>query len=101
MNIDGTGNRLACLCYGPTCVILVVGKNKLCNSYIEAIERIKSDACPSNARRLGLSTPCALTGKCTDCKGSGRMCNVTLISEYPTRLQSEFHVILVDENLGL
>lgn len=101
VNIDGTGNRVACLCYGPPCVIIVAGKNKICSCYEEAIERIKRDTCPGNARRLGLSTPCALTDVCTDCKGKARMCNVTVVSEYPTRLQSEYHVILVDEKLGL
>lgn len=101
INIDGTGNRVACLCYGPSCVIVVAGINKICPDYDSAIERIKRDTCPGNARRLGLPTPCALTDVCQDCKTKARMCNVTVINEYPTRYQSEFHVILVNEELGL
>ncbi|MDO4564170.1 MAG: lactate utilization protein [Clostridia bacterium] len=101
INIDGTGNRVAALCFGPPCVIVVAGINKLCADYDSAIERIKRDACPPNARRLGVATPCAATNVCADCKGAGRMCNVTTILEYPTRIHKEFHVILVNEKLGL
>ncbi|MDO4544011.1 MAG: lactate utilization protein [Clostridia bacterium] len=101
INIDGTGNRVAAMCFGPEKVIVVAGINKLCPDYDSAIKRIKRDACPGNARRLGLSTPCALTNVCGDCKTAARMCNVTSILEYPTRIHKEFHVVLVNENLGL
>lgn len=101
INIDGTGNRVANLCFGPRCVIIIAGVNKICPSYDSAIERIKRDACPPNAVRLKLNTPCALSGVCQDCKSKARMCNVTVVSEYPTRLQDEFYVLLVNEKLGL
>lgn len=101
IQIDGTGNRVAGLLYGPPCVILIVGKQKLCPDYDTAIARIKRDACPENARRLGVNTPCALTGVCHDCRPPARMCNATVIIEYPLRIHKEFHVILVDEELGL
>ena len=101
IEIDGTGNRVAGLLYGPPCVILIVGKQKLCPDYDTAIARIKRDACPENARRLGVDTPCAATGVCHDCRPPARMCNATVIIEYPLRIHKEFHVILVDEELGL
>ncbi len=99
INIDGTGNRVAATIYGPKKVIYVVGKNKLCGDYASAIERIKREACPKNAKRLGYDTPCAVTGKCSDCRSAQRMCNVTVIMEFPPR-GCEMHVIFVDEELG-
>ena len=101
VNIDGTGNRAAGLIYGPHEVIVIVGKNKIVGSLDEAVERIKRDACPTNARRLGLDTPCAKTGKCYDCRTAARMCNVTYIHEGPTRPVKAFHVLIVKEDLGL
>ena len=56
VNIDGTGNRAAGLIYGPHEVIVILGKNKIVGSLDEAIDRIKRDTCPQNARRLGLDT---------------------------------------------
>ncbi len=101
VNIDGTGNRAAGLIYGPHEVVVIVGKNKIVNGLDEAIERIKRCACPPNARRLGLDTPCARTGQCYDCRTTARMCNVTFILEAPTRPVNAFHVLLVKEDLGL
>ncbi|MDD3242639.1 MAG: lactate utilization protein, partial [Eubacteriales bacterium] len=75
VNIDGSGNRVAAQIYGPERVILLCGRNKLCADIPAAVARIKREACPANARRLGLSTPCALTGRCTDCRSPQRMCN--------------------------
>ena len=101
VNIDGTGNRAAGLIYGPHEVIVIVGQNKIVNTLDEAIDRIKRDTCPQNARRLGLDTPCARTDRCCDCRTPARMCNVTFILEAPTRPVKAFHVLLVKENLGL
>lgn len=101
VQIDGTGNRVAGMIYGPPCVILIVGKQKICPDFDSAIARIKRDACPANARRQNLPTPCAKTGQCYDCRTDARMCNATVILEWPMRIHKEFHVILVDEELGL
>ena len=101
VNIDGTGNRAAGLIYGPHEVVVIVGKNKIVNGLDDAVDRIKRDACPANARRLGLDTPCARTGQCYDCRTAARMCNVTFILESPTRPVKAFHVLIVKEDLGL
>ena len=101
VNIDGTGNRAAGLIYGPHEVIVIVGKNKIVGSLDEAMDRIKRDTCPTNARRLGLDTPCARTDRCYDCRTAARMCNVTFILEAPTRPVKAFHVLIVKEDLGL
>ncbi len=99
INIDKLGNRVAAMIYGPKKVIVVAGRNKLVSDPIAAVERIKSIACPQNARRLEINTPCAKTGKCMECSGTNRMCNVIVRLQYPTS-GKEVHVVLVDEDLG-
>ena len=100
VNIDGTGNRVAGTLYGPHTVIMLVGRNKLAEDIAAGVERTKRDCCPNNARRIGVKTPCAATGKCADCASAARMCNATVLHEYPTRNVTAFHVLLVDEELG-
>ena len=97
--IDGTGNRVGAILYGPQRVILVVGKNKLAADLDAGFARIRECACPPNAKRLGLQTPCALTGKCTDCSSPQRMCNAFLTLERRPGAHP-MEVWLVDEDLG-
>lgn len=100
VNIDGTGNRVAAMIHGPKQVIAVVGVNKLVDGgYPQALARIKRDACPPNARRLGMSTPCAIEGKCDQANCPGGFCNVIAIQEHPTG-RRPYTVVLVDEALG-
>lgn len=100
VNIDGNGNRVACMCYGPKKVMIIAGKNKFSETVDESIDRIKSVACPANGKRLNRATPCALAGRCTDCYSPDRMCNITTIIDAKPGLTDEFHLILVDEELG-
>lgn len=99
-NIDGTGNRVAAMLFGPETVIVIAGRNKLAPDYQSAIERTRRDCCPSNARRLGLKTPCAETDICTECNSPARMCRSFVNLVYPTRNVKEFYVLLVDQDLG-
>jgi len=99
VNIDGTGNRVSAMIFGPKKVIVVAGVNKLVGTLDEALARIKNIACPLNGKRLNLNTPCALTGKCTDCNSPDRMCKVTVILEKKPSL-SDITIVLVGENLG-
>ncbi len=99
MNIDGTGNRCAALCYGPKKVVLIIGANKICADEESAYRRIKTMACPENAVRLDRKTPCALKGVCAECVIPGQtICAMTVV----TRLcnNGRLHVILVNEDLG-
>ncbi|WP_249314958.1 lactate utilization protein [Gehongia tenuis] len=99
LNTDGTGNRIAASIFGTGKVIFLVGKNKLAKDVPAAMQRINTVACPLNARRLGLATPCAKSGECTQCQGPARMCNVTVIMEgAPT--SHPVLVYLIDEELG-
>lgn len=106
VNIDGTGNRVGAMIAGPKEVIVVAGANKLVNgrspagsSIPQAIARIKSVACPLNARRLGLETPCAREGKCDAANCQRSMCNVTSIIERPLG-GHKITIVLVDEEMG-
>lgn len=99
INIDGIGNRVAGMFFGPKKVVIVTGKNKITANPLTAIERIKSIACPQNTRRLGLDTPCAKTGKCAECTGSNRICNVVVRIQYPP-WDKEIHVVIIDGDFG-
>ena len=100
LNIDGTGNRLAATLWGPKHVYIVIGKNKIVEGGIEeGLDRIRSEACPQNARRLGFKTPCAITGKCNDCNSPNRMCSaITILERKPG--SHPITVLMVDEKLG-
>jgi hypothetical protein len=99
VNIDGAGNRVNSITFGPGKVILVSGFNKLVEDIQEAIKRIKNVVTPMNARRLKIDVPCAKTGKCSDCNSPQRMCRAMVILERKPLL-TELLVILVGEELG-
>jgi len=99
INIDGIGNRVAHMIYGPDNVFIIAGHNKIVSHIDEGILRSKEIAAVINAHRLSTKTPCATTGKCTDCNSPGRICRVTTILQYRP-WQTNIHVMLVNEVLG-
>lgn len=101
VNIDGNGNRVAAMIYGPSKVIVVVGRNKIVEGDVgDAIRRIKDKSAPPNAMRLGKQTPCAATGFCCDCDSPQRICHVTTVIDSKPSL-TDFHVLVVNEDMGL
>lgn len=99
VNLDGMGNRVAAMTFGPKKVILVVGMNKVAPDLDTAMARVKHYAAPVNAIRLGIPTPCVETGLCTDCRSPQRICNMWGIIE-GHMIKGRVHVKLVGENLG-
>ncbi len=99
INIDGIGNRVAGMIYGPANVIIIVGCNKIVNTVDEGIKRSKEIAATMNARRIGSQTPCAKTGICIDCSVPRRICRVTSIIHYRP-LQTPITVMLINQELG-
>lgn len=106
VNVDATGNRVAGMFYGHSKSIIVVGRNKLVEDLDAAFYRIRYFIAPSHQRtRASLSgrslkTPCATTGSCHECRSNDRICNIfTVIEAKP--LDTEVHVVIVDEDLGL
>ena len=99
VNLDGMGNRVAAMTFGPKKVILVVGMNKVVPDLDSAMLRVRHYAGPVNAIRLGHNNPCVETGLCTDCKSPQRICNMWSIIE-GHMIKGRIHVKLVGENLG-
>lgn len=99
INIDGNANRVSAIANGPKKVIFIVGMNKICPDTDTAMKRARNVAAVTNAQRFGLSTPCASTGKCFDCKSPDTICCQFLITRY-SRHKDRIHVILVNDELG-
>ena len=99
VNLDGMGNRVASMAFGPGKVILAVGMNKVAPDLDAALARVKHYAAPVNATRLGLDNPCVKNGLCADCKSPQRICNMWSIIE-GHMIKGRIHVKLVGENLG-
>lgn len=98
INIDGNGNRVAALIYGPENVIIIAGMNKIAKDVEEAVSRVRNVASPQNCVRLNKNTPCAVNGVCGNCLAD-TICDqivITRASRVPKRLK----VILVGEELG-
>ena len=99
VNIDGNANRVSAIAQGPIKVVFIVGMNKVCDDLDGAMKRARNVAAPINAQRFGLSTPCAKTGSCMDCKSPDTICCQFLITRF-SRHEGRIHVILVNDNLG-
>jgi len=98
-NIDGNGNRVAAMLYGPDQVIVVVGVNKLVKNMEQAILRVKETAAPANNIRLNKNNPCTKIGYCMDCKAEGRICNEYTVIKRQS-VKGRLHVIIVNKDLG-
>ena len=99
INIDGRGNRVAALIFGPAQVIIIAGMNKVTTDETAGLARERNMAAPPNCVRLGKKTPCTMTGRCGDCYGEESICSQIVV----TRRSSEkgrIKVILVGEELG-
>jgi hypothetical protein len=110
VNIDGFGNRVSAMIFGPAKVVLIVGVNKIVKDIEAALERIHQYAAPVNANRHFLhhhgknfaNLPCVKTGGCADCRQDGRICNYTVIIDgsMPPH-KGRINVVLVNEELGI
>lgn len=99
INIDGRGNRVSFLCFGPQNVIIFAGMNKIVATAQEGINRTRNIASPPNTVRLGLNTPCSVTGKCGDCFSPQCICSQIVITRR-SGIKGRIKVILVGEELG-
>lgn len=99
INVDGNGNRVACLIQGPAHVLVIAGMNKLVPTEEDGIRRVRNIAAPPNSIRVGANTPCSVTGVCADCQSDRCICCHTVVtrrSSHPGRIQ----VILIGEDYG-
>jgi hypothetical protein len=98
VNIDGNGNRVAAITWGPKKVIFIIGLNKVAQNVEAALARARSTASPINAARFNIKTPCHTDGVCHNCNSPECICNyVHFLRNSP---QGRHVVVLVGENLG-
>lgn len=100
VNIDGNGNRVAAIVYGPDSVIVIAGMNKVMDSLEQAVDRARTVAAPANAQRFNIATPCKAAGSCHNCTSPDCICNQLLITRH-CRPAGRIKFILVGEDLGL
>jgi len=98
--LDGNGNRVAAITYGPKNVLIVASVNKVVKDIEEARERLRFIS-PMNSKRLNLETPCTKTGYCSDCTAPQRICNYFVVVESSARLPERIKVILTTFDCGL
>jgi len=99
VNVDGNGNRVAAMTFGPKKVIVVAGVNKVCTDTDAAFDRIRTTAAPMNNKRLQLDNPCVKTGTCMDCDSKNRICRIfSVMKRKPGN--SDITVLLIGEKLG-
>lgn len=100
VNIDGAGNRISAIIYGPKNILVIAGMNKVVDNLDAAIHRARTVAAPMNKQRFEPNTPCAVTGSCADCKVEGCICNHVVVTRH-CRPVGRIKFILVGESLGL
>ncbi len=99
VNIDGNGNRVAAMIYGPDSVIVIAGMNKLVPNVMDAATRARNEAAPVNAQRFNVNTPCKVDGMCHDCNSPDCICNY-IVRTRRSKVPGRIKVILVGEVLG-
>jgi len=98
-NLDGHGNRVAAMAFGPRRVIVVAGVNKLVTDEEASWERIRTIAAPINFKRLNRPNPCTKTGVCMNCNLPTRGCNIYVATRRKPPMM-DFSVFIVNETLG-
>lgn len=99
VNIDGNGNRVAALIYGPEEVIVVTGMNKVTVDEEAAVKRVQNIASPPNTVRLSMNTPCSKTGMCQQCQTDDCIC-CEIVTTRRSRQANRIKVVLIGEELG-
>ena len=100
VNVDGTGNRVAAMTYGPRNVIVIVGVNKLTADREAAHHRARNVAAPTNSQRFDVDTPCKKDGVCHDCKSPTCICSY-IVETRMCKPKGRIKVIIVGEELGM
>ena len=100
VNIDGMGNRVAALCFGPRQVIVVAGMNKVAGDLDSAMSRARHIAAPANVQRFDVKTPCSVTGQCGNCTSPDCCCSQIVTTRF-SKIPGRIKVVLVGETLGL
>ena len=101
VNIDGNGNRVAAMLFGPKQVIIVAGMNKVVKTVEDAFVRAKTIAAPANNQRFPANkTPCNETGACGDCVSPDCICSYVVRTRI-CKPSGRIKVILIGKDLGM
>ena len=98
-NVDGNGNRVAALLYGPEKVIIICGVNKIVPTLEDAIKRNETISAPANAKRLNKNTPCTKVGYCMNCNSKERICSEYTVIKRQS-IKERIHVIFLNKDIG-
>lgn len=98
-NVDGNGNRVAALLYGPEKVIIICGINKIVPTLEDAIKRNETISAPANAKRLNKNTPCTKAGYCMNCNSKERICSEYTVIKRQS-IKERIHVIFLNKDIG-
>jgi hypothetical protein len=98
-NVDGRGNRVAPMTFGPRNVIVIAGANKIVTDSDAALERVRSVAAPANNLRLETENPCTKTGTCMDCRSPKRICSFYVLTGYQM-VKNRIKVFLLPQDFG-
>jgi L-lactate utilization protein LutB len=101
VNIDGNGNRVAAMIFGPKQVIVVAGMNKVAKTLEDACVRARTIAAPLNQQRFpGQKSPCNETGSCANCVVPDSICTF-IVHTRLCKPVGRIKVVLVGADLGL
>ena len=100
VNLDGRGNRVAALTFGPEQVIVAVGMNKVTADLDAALKRVRHYAAPMNAQRFPGQSPCRVTGRCADCTSPDSICASLVITRL-CKVPGRIHVVVIGQDLGM
>lgn len=98
-NVDGNGNRVAAITFGPKQVLLIVSTNKIVRDMDEAVRRVQEIAAPANCLRLQKATPCAKVGHCMECQSNDRICATHVVMNWQ-KIENRIKVIFIKEPFG-
>ena len=99
LNLDGIGNRVASIVWGPKNVLVVAGINKIVPTLSDAYKRVREIAAPKNAQRFDIKTPCKKTGECANCLSPDTICT-QMVYTRASNPRGRIRVILIDEAFG-
>jgi len=101
INIDGNGNRVAAMIFGPKQVIITAGMNKVTKTCEDALVRVRTVAAPLNIQRFqNLKTPCNENGTCVNCLSPDTICSYFVTMRF-CKPAGRIKVILIGKDLGL
>ncbi len=77
----------------------IAGANKLVKDLNAGLDRVRFVAAQMNNIKYGSDLACNISGICKECRSDLRNCNITsIIHKKP--VDSDFHVIIIGEELG-